>query len=79
MPSEREFEKRIPALYRRKTMDVFMFGYVSGIIDTLDSVSIKQAITIFLYRHNISEDDFNFDTAIQCYYKIRDDIKDIGI
>lgn len=78
MPKEREYEKRIPALYRRKVMDVFMYGYVCGVRDHLPSVTIKAAIESFLSKHKIPEDDFNLETAVQAFYKIRDDAEGIN-
>jgi hypothetical protein len=76
MPKEREYEKRIPKFLRRKTMDMFMYGYVCGVIDHMPAVPIRRAIESFLVKHNISEDDFSLDSAVQVYYKMRDDFQE---
>jgi len=75
MPKEIEFEKRIPTLYRRKALDLALYFYARGILDTLPSVQVKQAVAQFLRVHCISEDDLSLDYALQIYYKVKDDEK----
>ena len=78
MPSELKYENRIPGLYKRKVLDIFLYGYVSGIIDHLPSVTIRSAINSFLIKHKISEDDLSLDYAVQIYYKMRDEVAEFN-
>ena len=74
MPKEREYEKTIPALHRKKFLDIALYFYVTGQMDTLPTINIKQAIVLFLKRHKICEDGWNLENAQQTYSKIRNEI-----
>lgn len=78
MPKEKEFEKLVNKLYRMKVFDIYLYGYVEGIIRNFRSVQVIQAIKLFLEGHGFEEDDFNFDTAEQTYYKVRDEADILG-
>ena len=77
MPKNLEYEKRIPNLYRKKTLDVFLYAYVCGVIDHLPSVTIRSAVNSFLIKHDISEDDMSLDYAVQVFCKVRDEIEKV--
>jgi hypothetical protein len=62
-------ERLIPDLYRQKTIDLFMYGYVDCLRYTI-SMGIIKAIERFAERNMLDEDEYAFDSARITYIRI---------
>jgi hypothetical protein len=51
-----------------------MFGYVQGLRKALPSMTLSDAILMFLDSFEIQEDNYCYDTAKQTYYRILNSI-----
>jgi hypothetical protein len=66
----------MPKLYKRQALDLMMFGFVNGMQSALPSMSLKNCLVYFQKRHNLSEDDYNLDSARITYYRMQKDFKE---
>ena len=64
----------IPRFYKFQTIDHIMFGYVHGLRRIVRTMSVSEAIRIFLDSFQIDEDNYCFDTAKMTYYRILNSI-----
>jgi hypothetical protein len=79
MPKEKPYECRIENFYKKKTIDIMMFAWVSCLEKNLPAVSQAKAIENFLAYMRLSEDDYPFDSAKVIYSQIKQDFLWSGI
>lgn len=79
MPKEKPYEGRIENFYKKKTIDIMMFAWVSCLEKNLPAVSQTKAIENFLAYMGLSEDDYPFDSAKVIYSQIKQDFLWSGI
>lgn len=70
MPKEKPIERSINAFYKKRALDLLMYGFADGFKTALPNVSIKQAVCVFLKKYNLSEDDYPYETAVKNYSNI---------
>ena len=79
MPRSKEYENRIPAFYRRQTIDIMLFVHVTAIRERsgLDErgkryvISIEEAIRDFFKLYCISEDEFPIENAMTVFHRVK--------
>lgn len=74
MPKCKNYLLNVQKFYRFQTFDHIMFGYVQGLRKALPSMTLSDAILMFLDSFEIQEDNYCFDTAKQTYYRILNSI-----
>ena len=45
------------------TINLLLYGFVCGVRDALPSITIKDAILMFMEEFDLDDDDFNIDSA----------------
>lgn len=73
MPKEKPIERSINSFYKKRAIDLLMYGFVQGFVTALPNVSIKQAVCVFLKVYNLSEDDYPYETAVKNYSIVNKD------
>ena len=73
MPKEKPIEGSIKNFYKKRAIDLCMYGYVQGFTDALPAVTIREAVCFWMRKYNISEDDYPMDTAVSNYSRIKQD------
>lgn len=63
-------EKLVPRMYRRSALNLLMFGYINGVRSTLHTVTVKEAVLMFMRDFQLDSDDFNEDSASVIYYRM---------
>ena len=78
MPKERGIYSNLPKLLTRQTMDHILLGYVLGYrhISPIGILQVRAAIQKFIEDFRITEDECGFDTVIQNFYRIYDDLNE---
>ena len=74
MPKKTGLEGTIPELYRVNTLNALMFGHVTGCRAILHTVTLKQAITSFMEVFGLTDEDYNADSALVTYDRMRKDL-----
>lgn len=69
MPKEKELERLIPKIYRRKYEDIAMLFHVRGQRMLVPAVTLEKAI--FNYFRDIGEENFNIESAITIYTRLQ--------
>lgn len=67
--------ERVPALYRRTSLDLLMFGYVSGVRAMDESKSTAQAICMFRAEWGMFESDYPLKSACSSYNRMLNEFK----
>jgi hypothetical protein len=70
MPKHKEYENRIPAFYRKNTLDIMLFVHVTAMVARND-MEIKDAINDFFELYGISELELPQATALKVYHRVR--------
>ena len=70
MPKINAYEGKIPAFYRRKTIELLMFAHVTALHEKYD-VPLMDAIFDFIKMYGINEDEFPIESALTTYHRIR--------
>ena len=65
MPKERESEKLIPKIYRRKYEDISMLFFVMGQRSIMPAITIEKAM--YNYYRFIGEPDFNIESSLSTF------------
>lgn len=71
MPSLNEIQKQIPALYRQNALNLSLFAYIRGVRAALHTVTVVQAIDMFMNDYGLEEDDFNRKSALTTYNRMQ--------
>lgn len=64
MPKEKDCLEVIPKIYKRNYLDITMFAYVNGVIQTVPGVTIKQALLRYMNWIGVTEDTYNLESAL---------------
>lgn len=75
MPGEKDIEKTIPKLYRRKFEDLSMLFYVEGQRDIIPAITIEKAVINFFRK--IDCDDYNLESAMTTYMNLKKEYFDL--
>jgi len=73
MPKEKPFENKIESLYKKSSIDLMMFAWVSAITKILPAVRQVKAIEMFQEWMGLSEDDYPAECAKVTYSRIKQD------
>lgn len=73
-----QLEKSIPALYRRTALSQLMFGFVTGCRNTLHTITIHDAILMFMDVYGLSPDEYNVDSAKVIYNRMSKELKQLN-
>tara|TARA_R110000787_G_scaffold97665_4_gene201312 strand:+ start:11330 stop:11563 length:234 start_codon:yes stop_codon:yes gene_type:complete len=63
MPSRSGVENSVPKIYQRTALSLMLFGYVTGVRATLHTVTLDQAVNMFIESYGLDEDDYNTESA----------------
>lgn len=74
MPRVTELEKEIPKLYRRSALNMLMFAFVRGARAALHTLTIKDAILMFMEDFELDDDEFNYQTALTTYAQMQKEL-----
>ena len=78
MPKTNEYEGRIPAFYRRKTIEILMFAHVTALHER-NGVTLEEAIDDFLELYGIPEREYPVESALTTYNRIRNNFIFVNI
>lgn len=67
----------VPKFILRRTIDMWMFGYVDAIHTEFPSVAVKKAISMFASRYELTVDEFNQEAAFTTYYRMKEELKEL--
>lgn len=70
MSKTKPFEKRIPAFYRKSTIDLLMFDWINA-AKFYNKTTIEQAFDDFLEYYGIDQEDYSLDSAKINYNRIK--------
>ena len=74
MPKQILIEKAIPNLYKKSALNLLMFGYVRGVTTTIHTISIEQAIMMFMEDFHLDIDEYNLKSAMTTYNRTQKDL-----
>lgn len=74
MPKLSETQKQIPALYRQNALNLSLFAYIRGVRSALHTVSVAQAIDMFMKDYGLDDDTFNRNSALTTYDRMQKDL-----
>lgn len=74
MPRQSKIEKIIPALYKKNALSQMMFAYVLGCRSALHTVTLGQAILMFMEEFGLTHEDFNNESAEVIYNRMYKDL-----
>lgn len=77
MAIETKVEGTIPRIYKRNTISLLMFSFVQGVRTTLHTISVKQALCMFKEVYNLTEEEFNVDSALTTYSRMQQEFFDL--
>lgn len=69
MPKEKQSEKLIAKIYRRKYEDIFMLAWVEAQKSLVPAISVERSM-YNLFRY-IGEEDFNIESALTIYARLK--------
>lgn len=67
MVKHKDYYINIPKALRQQTLDNWMFAFVLGVRTALPSVTISNAVSIFMQKFNLTEDEYPLDSAVVIY------------
>ena len=70
MPKINKYENKIPAFYRRKTLELLLFAHVTALVEQCD-MALEPAVRNFLDLYGIDEDDYPIGSALKIYHRTR--------
>ena len=65
-----EFESKIPAFYRKRTIDILLFAHVTALHERHDT-PLEAAVKDFLCLYGISDEEYPLDSALRIYHRVR--------
>lgn len=76
MPRTKKYENRIPAFYRRSTIDLMLFAHVTAIReytikDDQYTIQLGDAINDFFNLYKIPEQEYEIETALSVYTRVQ--------
>lgn len=77
MPKQSKLESTIPALYKRTALNQLMFGYVLGCRAAMQTITIAEAIVMFMEAFKIDHDEFNIDSALVTFNRMQSELMQV--
>lgn len=74
MPKKNKIEYAIPRLYRSNALSLLLFGYIKGARSTLHTITIDEAITMFMSDFNLTDEDINTESAKVIFNRMQKDL-----
>lgn len=71
MPKENKVESKIGAIYKKNALNLLLYGFVTGVRATLHTVTIEKAVGMFMEAYELSDEDFNCDSAVASFGKMQ--------
>jgi hypothetical protein len=71
MSKENSIESAIAKLYKSKSLDLLMYGYVLAVTHFFQNVSIRKGIEEFMKEMNIDSGDFDISSAEITFQRMR--------
>ena len=69
MPKPKKYIDKIPAFYRRDTLDILLFAHVTA-MRARRKMTIRAAIDDFFDLYGFGEDDYPMESALVTYNRI---------
>ena len=69
MPGVNKYENKIPYFYRRKTLEILLFGHVTALHE--QGMTLEEAIKDFQKLYNIDEEEYPVESAKVIYNRVR--------
>lgn len=69
MPKTKDYLHRIPAFYRRSTIDIMLFAHVTALLK--QDFLLKDAIGNFFDTYGIDEEEYPVESARTIYNRVR--------
>ena len=69
MPKCKKYIDKIPAFYRRDTLDILLFAHVTAMKER-GGMTIQSAIDDFFELYGFDEDDYPMESALVTYNRI---------
>ena len=73
MPTEKNFKNTINSIYKKYPEDLILYGFVRSCTCVVKTISERSAVKIFLKYFDLSDIDYNFDSCLRIYYKMKKD------
>lgn len=70
MPGINKYEGKIPYFYRRRTLEVLMFGHVTALREAND-MKVNDAIKHFMKTYGIDEEEYSIENALVIYHRVK--------
>ena len=70
MPKINEYENKIPAFYRRRIIEILLFGHVTALHER-HGMKLEDAILDFLELYGIDEEEYQLKSALIIYHRVR--------
>lgn len=67
----------IPALFKRNTFHLLLYGFITGVQHSLPSVTKEEAAQMFLKRFKITPDAYDTQTIVTTYNRINKEIIEV--
>jgi hypothetical protein len=79
MPKTKGIYVDLPKLLYRDTIDKILLGYVLGFRNrnVLKILEVREACKDFMADLNLTEEDYSLDTAVNCFYRMFNEYKQI--
>ena len=74
MPKRTQIENLIPALYKRSVLNIALFAYIRGVRSTLPTLTLAQAVDMFMEDWGLDEDEFNRNSALTTYDRMQKEL-----
>ena len=71
MPKGKPFEKGIDALYKRKAVDLLLFGFIQGAQASLGTMTTEEATLMFYKVYELTENDYPVRSAMRAIDRMR--------
>lgn len=71
MPKLNEIEKQIPELYRANALSLSLFAYVRGARSALHTITVSQAVDMFMAEYGLTDDTYNKESAVTTYNRMQ--------
>ena len=70
MAREKDVLKPIQRLYKCNSIDMMMFGWVTGIRRFIPSAQINDTIEAFIVYYGLTENEYPFESALVTYGRL---------
>ena len=71
MPKQNKFQIDMPTMYKADLFEKLLIGWVIGQRSALQGVSERESVKNFLNHFNLNEDDINYETVLQKYWRLK--------